>query len=80
MIEALPLPRIESSEWQTAYTIPLSDYRWDPSKSKLQKFKEIWQLRNVRFPLPFAGEIEREFYRSVTDSYCSRFTIIPISE
>ncbi len=73
LIEALPLPRIESSEWQTAYTIPLPDYRWDPSKSKLQKFKEIWQLRNVRFPLPFAGEIEREFYRSVTDSYCSRY-------
>ena len=73
LIEALPLPRIESSEWQTAYTVPLPDYQWDPSKSKLQKFKEIWQLRNVRFPLPFAGEIEREFHRSLTDSYCSRY-------
>ena len=27
LIEALPLPRIESSEWQTAYTVPLPDYQ-----------------------------------------------------
>ena len=73
LIEALPLPRIESREWQAAYTIPLSQYKWDPDKPKFEKLLEIWQLKNIRFPLPFAGEIEREFYRSITDSYCSRY-------
>ena len=73
LIEALPLPRIEISDWQTAYSFPLYDYKWDPQRPKIQKIKEIWQLRNVRFPLPFDGEIEREFYRSLTDSYSSRY-------
>lgn len=73
LIEALPLPRIESREWQTAYTIPMQNYKWNPDKPKLQKLKEAWELRKVRFPLPFAGEIEREFYRAVTDSYCTRY-------
>ena len=73
LIEALPLPRIEITDWQIAYSMPLTEYKWDPGKPKRQKLREIWQLRNVRFPLPFDGEIEREFYRSLTDSYSSRY-------
>ena len=73
-IEALPLPRIETKDWLPVYTKGLPGFNSDNiGKSTIEKLKEIWLLRTIRFPLPFCRELELEFYRAMTESYRSRY-------
>ena len=76
LIEVLPPPRIKMSAWLNAYSRGIEGYETDPSKkSDFQIFREICHLRDIRFPLPFALDLEMDFYRALAESYNSRYII-----
>ena len=75
LIEALPPPRLDKKVRRTAYTRGITGYDPDLSKKTvIQSLREISALHDeVRFPLPFAVDLEIDFHRAIMESYNARY-------
>lgn len=72
-IEALPYPRDEENV-RSAYTKHLLDYEYDKVKgmTELEKMIAVGTLRQIRFPLTYHKQLEKEFYNALLTSYRAR--------